>query len=206
MLHAVESYCYRYPLLFASRNLLWGCLIGKALKTTTKKEGSLKTAPTLYAHIPTWVISFISPSFSLTSNPYSQKRRGGEQKEKMSRNTSSCTNNNVSIVGSVSGPCGACKFLRRKCVRDCIFAPYFDSESGSHFAAVHKVFGASNVSKLLLRIPAHKRLDAVVTICYEAQARIRDPVYGCVSHIFSLQQQVCGLNANASALNNLVFT
>lgn len=94
--------------------------------------------------------------------------------------------------GSVaSGPCGACKFLRRKCVPGCIFAPYFDSEQGAaHFAAVHKVFGASNVSKLLLHIPVHKRLDAVVTICYEAQARLRDPVYGCVAHIFALQQQV----------------
>jgi hypothetical protein len=77
-------------------------------------------------------------------------------------------------------------------VTGCIFAPYFDSEQGAaHFAAVHKVFGASNVSKLLLQIPPHKRLDAVVTVCYEAQARIRDPVYGCVSHVFALQQQVC---------------
>ena len=93
--------------------------------------------------------------------------------------------------GGNGGPCGACKFLRRKCVVGCIFAPYFDSEQGAaHFAAVHKVFGASNVSKLLLHIPVHKRLDAVVTICYEAQARLRDPVYGCVAHIFALQQQV----------------
>ncbi|KAK1306530.1 LOB domain-containing protein 18 [Acorus calamus] len=92
--------------------------------------------------------------------------------------------------GGGGGPCGACKFLRRKCVSGCIFAPYFDSEQGAtHFAAVHKVFGASNVSKLLHHIPAHKRLDAVVTICYEAQARLRDPVYGCVAHIFALQQQ-----------------
>ncbi|VAH88814.1 unnamed protein product [Triticum turgidum subsp. durum] len=95
------------------------------------------------------------------------------------------------LGGGGGGPCGACKFLRRKCVSECIFAPYFDSEQGAaHFAAVHKVFGASNVSKLLLQIPAHKRLDAVVTICYEAQARLRDPVYGCVAHIFALQQQV----------------
>ncbi|KAF6156188.1 hypothetical protein GIB67_010652 [Kingdonia uniflora] len=102
---------------------------------------------------------------------------------------------------TTSGPCGACKFLRRKCVTGCIFAPYFDSDQGaSHFAAVHKVFGASNVSKLLLHIPVHKRLDAVVTICYEAQARIRDPVYGCVAHIFALQQQVANLQAEMSYL------
>ncbi|GAB2271561.1 LOB domain-containing protein 18 [Dionaea muscipula] len=103
--------------------------------------------------------------------------------------------------GGGSGPCGACKFLRRKCVAECIFAPYFDSEQGAaHFAAVHKVFGASNVSKLLSHIQVHKRMDAVVTICYEAQARLRDPVYGCVAHIFALQQQVVNLQAEISYL------
>ncbi|KAF5459353.1 hypothetical protein F2P56_023307 [Juglans regia] len=91
-------------------------------------------------------------------------------------------------------PCGACKFLRRKCASDCIFAPYFCTEQGSaRFAAIHKVFGASNVSKLLLHVPVHDRCEAVVTIAYEAQARMRDPVYGCVSHIFALQQQVAWL-------------
>ncbi|KAK7245380.1 hypothetical protein RIF29_40220 [Crotalaria pallida] len=105
------------------------------------------------------------------------------------------SNGNGSGNGSGS-PCGACKFLRRKCAPDCIFAPYFCSEQGpARFAAIHKVFGASNVSKLLLHIPAHDRCEAVVTIAYEAQARIRDPVYGCVSHIFALQQQVACLQA-----------
>ncbi|KAL6495416.1 hypothetical protein OROGR_029979 [Orobanche gracilis] len=98
--------------------------------------------------------------------------------------------------GGGGGPCGACKFLRRKCVKGCIFAPYFDSDQGTaHFAAVHRVFGASNASKLLLRIPPNTRLDAVITLCYEALARVRDPVYGCVGHIFTLQQQVVNLQA-----------
>ncbi|KAK2415026.1 LOB domain-containing protein [Trifolium repens] len=101
--------------------------------------------------------------------------------------------------GNSGSPCGACKFLRRKCVPGCIFAPYFDSEHGTtHFAAVHKVFGASNVSKLLLGIPVNRRLDAAVSLCYEAQARLRDPIYGCVGHIFALQQQVLSLQAELS--------
>ncbi|XP_010933093.1 LOB domain-containing protein 16-like [Elaeis guineensis] len=91
-------------------------------------------------------------------------------------------------------PCGACKFLRRKCAADCVFAPYFCSEEGAaRFAAIHKVFGASNVTKLLLHVPPADRCEAVVTIAYEAQARLRDPVYGCVGHIFALQQQVANL-------------
>ncbi|KAK9704900.1 hypothetical protein RND81_07G018700 [Saponaria officinalis] len=100
------------------------------------------------------------------------------------------------MAAGSGSPCGACKFLRRKCAPGCIFAPYFCSEQGpARFAAIHKVFGASNVSKLLLHLPVHERCEAVVTITYEAQARIRDPVYGCVAHIFALQQQVAYLQA-----------
>ncbi|KAG5377293.1 hypothetical protein IGI04_041889 [Brassica rapa subsp. trilocularis] len=90
--------------------------------------------------------------------------------------------------------CGACKFLRRKCNIDCVFSPYFSYEqASSHFAAVHKVFGASNVSKHLLSLPLHQRSAAAITISYEALSRMCDPVYGCVSHIFALQQQVMTL-------------
>ncbi|KAL8208022.1 hypothetical protein R6Q57_007434 [Mikania cordata] len=97
------------------------------------------------------------------------------------------------------GPCGACKFLRRKCVKNCVFAPYFDSNQGAaHFAAVHRVFGASNASKLILRVPPHRRLDAVVSLCYEALSRVRDPVYGCMADIFNLQQQVDNLQLELS--------
>ncbi|XP_031503098.1 LOB domain-containing protein 16-like isoform X2 [Nymphaea colorata] len=99
-------------------------------------------------------------------------------------------------MAGAGSPCGACKFLRRKCVANCIFAPYFCSEQGAaRFAAIHKIFGASNVSKLLLHVPASERSEAVVTIAYEADARIKDPVYGCVSQIFALQQQVATLQA-----------
>ncbi|KAL0717725.1 hypothetical protein Bca4012_067047 [Brassica carinata] len=105
-------------------------------------------------------------------------------------------------TGTVS-PCGACKFLRRKCVSGCIFAPHFGSDQGSaRFAAVHKVFGASNVSKLLHHIPVNRRHDAVVTISYEAQARLSDPVYGCVSTILALQQQVASLQAELSLVQS----
>ncbi|XP_020113333.1 LOB domain-containing protein 29-like [Ananas comosus] len=104
-------------------------------------------------------------------------------------------------MAGFGSPCGACKFLRRKCVRGCVFAPYFAHEQGAaHFAAIHKVFGASNVSKLLMHLPVGDRCEAAVTIAYEAQARLRDPIYGCVAHIFALQQQVVNLQAELSSL------
>ncbi|MED6175601.1 hypothetical protein PIB30_079928 [Stylosanthes scabra] len=91
--------------------------------------------------------------------------------------------------------CGACKYLRRRCTRDCVFAPYFSyDEASTHFAAVHKVFGASNVSRLLLHLPLHNRSDAAITISYQALARMHDPIYGCLSYIYLLQQQVASLH------------
>ncbi|XP_072957166.1 LOB domain-containing protein 4 [Typha angustifolia] len=96
--------------------------------------------------------------------------------------------------GTVS-PCAACKLLRRRCAQDCIFAPYFPADEPQRFANVHKVFGASNVSKLLQEIPVLHRGDAVSSLVYEANARVRDPIYGCVGAISSLQQQIEALQA-----------
>ncbi|CAK7330445.1 unnamed protein product [Dovyalis caffra] len=92
-----------------------------------------------------------------------------------------------------SSPCASCKLLRRRCAKDCIFAPYFPSDDPHKFAIVHKVFGASNVSKMLQEIPVHQRADAVSSLVYEANARVRDPVYGCVGAISCLQNQVSQL-------------
>ncbi|CAL9154030.1 unnamed protein product [Musa hybrid cultivar] len=104
-------------------------------------------------------------------------------------------------MAGCGSPCGACKFLRRKCLSGCVFAPHFCHEKGAaHFAAIHKVFGASNASKLLMHLPPADRSEAAVTISYEAQARILDPVYGCVAQIFALQRQVVLLQAQLASL------
>ncbi|KAK6234576.1 Lateral organ boundary protein [Theobroma cacao] len=92
-----------------------------------------------------------------------------------------------------SSPCASCKLLRRRCAKDCIFAPYFPSDDPHKFAIVHKVFGASNVGKMLQELPVHQRADAVSSLVYEANARVRDPVYGCVGAISYLQNQVSQL-------------
>ncbi|QCD77837.1 LOB domain-containing protein 12 [Vigna unguiculata] len=92
-----------------------------------------------------------------------------------------------------TSPCASCKLLRRRCSKECIFAPYFPSDDPRKFAIVHKVFGASNVSKMLQELPVHQRADAVSSLVYEANARVRDPVYGCVGAISYLQNQVSQL-------------
>ncbi|XP_044493412.1 LOB domain-containing protein 36-like [Mangifera indica] len=93
-------------------------------------------------------------------------------------------------MSSSSSPCAACKFLRRKCTQECVFAPYFPPDQPQKFANVHRVFGASNVAKLLNELSANLREDAVNSLAYEAEARLRDPVYGCVGLISVLQHRL----------------
>ncbi|XP_009388947.2 LOB domain-containing protein 4-like isoform X1 [Musa acuminata AAA Group] len=96
---------------------------------------------------------------------------------------------------STVSPCAACKLLRRRCTQECVFAPYFPADEPHKFAIVHRVFGASNVSKLLQEIAVQHRGDAVSSLVYEANARVRDPVYGCVAAISSLHRQIQALQA-----------
>lgn len=105
------------------------------------------------------------------------------------------------MTGSGMSPCAACKLLRRRCTRDCVFAPYFPPDEPQKFANVHKVFGAANVNKMLQELPMDARGDAVSSMVYEADARVRDPVYGCVGAISSLQQQVAHLQTQLAVAN-----
>ncbi|KAH6757507.1 Lateral organ boundaries domain family protein [Perilla frutescens var. hirtella] len=99
---------------------------------------------------------------------------------------------------SSTSPCAACKFLRRKCLPECVFAPYFPPDQPQKFSNVHKVFGASNVTKLLNELQPHQREDAVNSLAYEADMRLRDPVYGCVGVISLLQHQLRQLQMDLS--------
>lgn len=103
---------------------------------------------------------------------------------------------------SYSPPCAACKVLRRKCMpAECIFWPYFPPEDHQKFANVRKIFGASHVAKLLNEVPPQHRQDAVNSLAYEAEARLRDPVYGSVGVIATLHRQVQHLQKELDATN-----
>jgi hypothetical protein len=92
-----------------------------------------------------------------------------------------------------SSSCAACKFLKRRCIPNCIFAPYFRADECKKFAKVHKVFGASNVSKILIEVPEEQREETVNSLAYEADTRLRDPVYGCIGAIALLQRKMIEL-------------
>ncbi|XP_037492785.1 LOB domain-containing protein 1-like isoform X1 [Jatropha curcas] len=97
---------------------------------------------------------------------------------------------------AVVGPCAACEILRRRCTDKCYLASYFPpTTEPDKLNIIDSVFGVSNTVKILQNLPKCQRVDAVSSMIYEANARIRDPVYGCVGHISLLQKQVSELQA-----------
>ncbi|XP_059626985.1 LOB domain-containing protein 1-like [Cornus florida] len=106
----------------------------------------------------------------------------------------------------VMSPCAACKTLRRKCADKCLSAPYFPPTDPLKFTTVHRIFGTSNIIKLLQDLPEYERADAVNSMVYEANARVRDPVYGCTGLICQLQKQVIELQAQLAMAQSEVVT
>ncbi|XP_074572420.1 LOB domain-containing protein 23-like [Curcuma longa] len=86
--------------------------------------------------------------------------------------------------------CAACRYLRRRCCEDCTFAPFFPATNPTRFAYVHRVFGASNVSRMLQQIPEEQRREAADAIASEAFWRVQDPVYGSAGVVSALQTAI----------------
>ncbi|PKA54306.1 LOB domain-containing protein 36 [Apostasia shenzhenica] len=90
----------------------------------------------------------------------------------------------------MSSPCAACKHRRQKCTADCLFAPHFPPDQTTKFAIVHNVFGASNVAKILNGLSPDQREVAVTSLVFEAEARLQDPVNGCVGYVMYLRHNL----------------
>jgi len=64
--------------------------------------------------------------------------------------STSATNTEAAAARSPgSKRCAACKNQRRKCGQDCVLAPYFPATDPQRYACVQRVFGASNVARML---------------------------------------------------------
>ncbi|WVZ61962.1 hypothetical protein U9M48_011767 [Paspalum notatum var. saurae] len=103
-------------------------------------------------------------------------------------------------------PCAACRVLRRGCFPSCVFAPHFPAKSdASRFQAVHGVFGASNFAKMLADVELPEdRQRAADTLVEEAEARLRDPAFGCVSLITLLQEYNKNARAQVDAMREQI--
>ncbi|GJY23173.1 proteasome subunit alpha type-5, partial [Tanacetum coccineum] len=62
-----------------------------------------------------------------------------------------------------------------------------------------------NVARQLMQLPVECRDVAALTISYEAQARLANPVHGCVSSIIALQQVVAALQMELLVVQTQLF-
>ncbi|KAM7492134.1 hypothetical protein LguiA_035055 [Lonicera macranthoides] len=123
----------------------------------------------------------------------------GQNYYSLQSSTSTVPISQVLVNNVVITPCAACKVLRRRCTADkCVLAPFFPPTDPLKFIIAHRVFGASNIIKMLQELPEFQRADAVSSLVYEANARIKDPIYGSAGTICHLQKQVSDLQAELS--------
>ncbi|XP_057972734.1 LOB domain-containing protein 22-like [Malania oleifera] len=86
--------------------------------------------------------------------------------------------------------CAACKHQRRKCAPDCLLRPYFPHDRQRQFLNAHKLFGVSNIGKIIRPLsPTHRDL-AMRTIIFQSDARASDPVGGCLHIVRDLQRRI----------------
>ena len=105
------------------------------------------------------------------------------------------------IATSGRDRCGACTYNRRKCIVGCFLTPYFQYLGSSmNYAAVHRIFGQRNFISLIAQISKSDLPRAINSLVYEAISRLQDPILGCVSYMFSLEQQVQDLKEQISQL------
>ncbi|EOA37518.1 hypothetical protein CARUB_v10011711mg [Capsella rubella] len=98
----------------------------------------------------------------------------------MQRNSNAITttNNNISNNPSTHQACASCKHQRKKCNNECILSPYFPARKTKEFQAVHKVFGVSNVQKMVRTVREEDRTKLSDSLTWEALWRQKDPVLG----------------------------
>ncbi|GAB4845554.1 hypothetical protein Ancab_038959 [Ancistrocladus abbreviatus] len=96
----------------------------------------------------------------------------------------------MTLKGGTSQACAACKYQRRKCTQECPLAPYFPSDQPKIFQNAHKLFGVSNMLKILNKLDPAQKKEAMTSIIYQANVRDRFPVHGCLAIIQQLWAQI----------------
>ncbi|KAJ0971350.1 hypothetical protein J5N97_019309 [Dioscorea zingiberensis] len=99
-----------------------------------------------------------------------------------------------------SQACAACKYQRRKCNPDCTLAPYFPADSQRQFLNAHRLFGVSNILRIIRGLDPVRRSEAMRSIIFQSNARALDPVGGCYRIIVDLEQHLQLLSTELSLI------
>ncbi|KAK3413338.1 LOB domain-containing protein 27 [Eucalyptus grandis] len=96
----------------------------------------------------------------------------------------------MTIKGGTSQACAVCKFQRRKCHKECPLAPYFPADQPKMFQNAHRLFGVSNITKILKQAPPDLKQEAMQSVIFESNMRAQYPVHGCCWYIRRLLCQL----------------
>ncbi|XP_030518115.2 LOB domain-containing protein 27-like [Rhodamnia argentea] len=96
----------------------------------------------------------------------------------------------MTITGGTSQACAVCKFQRRKCHKECPLAPYFPADQPKMFQNAHRLFGVSNITKILKQAPPDLKQEAMQSVIFESNMRAQYPVHGCCWYIRRLLCQM----------------
>ncbi|CAO2816683.1 unnamed protein product [Amaranthus hypochondriacus] len=86
--------------------------------------------------------------------------------------------------------CAVCRQRRTKCNKDCLFAPYFPADNPQLYKNVHKLFGVAYMTNALRSTDPEFHDDLMASLIYSANARVKDPVHGCLGEIQSLHSKI----------------
>lgn len=87
--------------------------------------------------------------------------------------------------------CASCKHQRKKCDESCELAPYFPANRYWEFQSAHRLFGVSNIVKIMSAVvEPHQRQAAAESILMEGNAWRNDPVHGCLGIARTLKSQI----------------
>ncbi|KAL2548519.1 LOB domain-containing protein 22-like [Forsythia ovata] len=101
--------------------------------------------------------------------------------------------NPANIAGEGAGSsqaCAACKYQRRKCSPSCSLAPYFPADRQKDFLNTQKLFGVSNIKKILKNVKQNDKETAMKSMIYQANMRAIHPVGGCCHVIRELESHI----------------
>ncbi|KAG6505252.1 hypothetical protein ZIOFF_037606 [Zingiber officinale] len=132
-------------------------------------------------------MTIMSPSIS-TSNTSSTKSSSTTIPTINPSASSSSSSSGQS--GTANSACAACRHQRRRCKPDCTLAPYFPANDQHKFLNAHRLFGVSNIIKIIANLDPLQRNEAMRTIIFQSDMRAQDPVGGCYQLIQDLDNQI----------------
>lgn len=88
--------------------------------------------------------------------------------------------------------CASCRHQRRRCPNDCIFRPYFPLRKQEEFESARRVFGVSNMERMLRSLEVQDRAKAVESMIWEASCWSKDSIngpLGCLKKLIDSERQ-----------------